>query len=102
MSYTIRFSQLASDDLTEILGWYKEQNIEGLHKQFIEAISKVLKRLENNPQSNAIVHKEVRQALLKKFPYKILYTFDNGIVEVLIIAVIHQKRDPKIWKVRVS
>ena len=101
MSYTIRFSQLASDDLTEILGWYKEQNVEGLHKRFIEAISKVLRRLESNPQSNAIVHKDVRQVLLKKFPYKILYTFDNVLVEVLIIAVIHQKRDPKIWESRV-
>jgi plasmid stabilization system protein ParE len=101
MSYTIRFSQLASEDLTEILGWYKEQNVEGLQKQFIEATSNVLKRLENNPQSNAIVHNNVRQALLKKFPYKILYTFDNAIVEVLVIAVIHQKRDPKIWKNRI-
>jgi plasmid stabilization system protein ParE len=101
MSYTIRFSQLASDDLTEILGWYKEQNVEGLHKQVIEALSKVLRRLENNPQSSVIVYRNVRQALLKKFPYKILYTFDNAIVEVLIIAVIHQKRDPKIWKDRV-
>ena len=101
MSYTIRFSQLASDDLTEILGWYKEQNVEGLHKRFIEALSIVLKRLENNPQANPIVHNNVRQALLKKFPYKILYTFDNALVEVLIIAVIHQKRDPKIWQGRV-
>jgi plasmid stabilization system protein ParE len=87
--------------LTEILGWYKEQNVEGLHKQFIEATSKVLKRLENNPLSNAIIHNNVRQGLLKKFPYKILYTIDNAVVEVLVIAVIHQKRDPKIWKGRV-
>lgn len=100
MTYTIRFSQLASDDLTEVLGWYKEQNAEGLHKRFIEALSQVLKRLENNPESNPIVHKNVRQALLKKFPYKILYTFDNAIVEVLVIAVIHQKRDPKILQGR--
>lgn len=100
MTYKIRFSQLASDDLTEVLGWYKEQNIEGLHKRFIEDLSKVLKRLENNPQSNPIVHNTVRQALLKKFPYKVLYTFDNTVVEVLIIALIHQKRDPKIWQDR--
>ena len=100
MTYTIRFSQLASDDLTEVLGWYKEQNVEGLHKRFIEALSKVLRGLEKNPQSNPIVHNTVRQALLKKFPYKILYTFDNAIVEVLVIAVIHQKRDPKIWQGR--
>ena len=26
---------------------------------------------------------------------------DNAVVEVLIIAVVHQKRDPKIWQGRV-
>jgi plasmid stabilization system protein ParE len=56
MKYTIRFSQLASEDLTEILGWYKEQNVEGLHKQFIEAMSKVLRRLENSPQFNVLTY----------------------------------------------
>jgi plasmid stabilization system protein ParE len=56
MTYTIRFSQLASEDLTEILGWYKEQNVEGLHKQFIEAMSKVLRRLENSPQFNVLTY----------------------------------------------
>ncbi len=100
MIYTIRFSQLASDDLTEVLGWYKEKNVEGLHKRFIETLSKVLRRLENNPEAHPIVHNTVRQALLKKFPYKVLYTFDNTVVEVLIIAVIHQKRDPEIWQER--
>jgi plasmid stabilization system protein ParE len=50
MKYRIIFSQLASQDLTEILGWYKNQDVEGLDKRFIEAMSKVLKRIETNPE----------------------------------------------------
>ena len=101
MIYTIRFSQLASEDLTEVLDWYKKQDVEGLQKRFITAMSQGLRRLEKFPKSNPIVHNDVRQALLKKFPYKILYTVDNAIVEVLIIAIVPQKRDPKIWQGRV-
>jgi plasmid stabilization system protein ParE len=63
MRYTIRFSQRASDDLTDILGWYQSQGVQGLDKRFIEAMSKTLRRLENNPEGNRLVHLQVRQAM---------------------------------------
>ena len=101
MRYMIIFSQLASEDLTEILGWYKTRDVAGLDKRFIEFISKTLKRIEFAPHMYPIVHKNIRCALLKTFPYKILYYEDDSKSEVHIIAVIHQSRDPKIWKKRI-
>lgn len=100
MKFTIRFSQLASDDLTDILGWHQSQGSEGLDKRFIEAISTVLRRLETSPELYPIVRKNVRQALLQKFPYKIVYIIDGLNVEVFIVALTHQKRNPNIWKKR--
>ncbi len=100
MRYVIRFSQLASEDLTEILGWYQNQGVTGLDKRFIEAMSKTLKSLETSPKAHRIVHENVRQAVLKKFPYKIIYTIEENIVEVLIVAVMHQRRDPNTWQSR--
>ena len=100
MRYIIIFSFLASEDLTEVLGWYKSQDIPGLEKRFIEAVSKILKRLESNPELYPFAHSNIRQAFLKVFPYKILYSVDNISNEVTIIAVIHKARDPKIWKNR--
>jgi plasmid stabilization system protein ParE len=101
MRYALIFSNLASDDLTEALGWYKSQNIAGLEKRFIEAMSQILKRLESNPELNPFAHKDIRQAFLKTFPYKILYYVDNQSIEVNIIAVIHKARDSKVWKKRI-
>ena len=101
MKYSIIFSQLASEDLTEILGWYKSREVADLDKQFIAFISKSLKRIEINPELNPIVFKDVRRALLKIFPYKILYYVNEINKEVHVIAVIHISRDPKVWQERV-
>lgn len=100
MKFTIRFSQLASDDLTDILGWYQSQGSDDPKKRFIEAVSTVLKRLETSPELYPILRKNVRQALLPKFPYKIVYIIDGLNVEVFIVALTHQKRSPNIWKKR--
>jgi plasmid stabilization system protein ParE len=82
------------------LGWYKSQNVSGLEKRFIEAMSFILKRLEINPELYPFAHKILRHAFLKTFPYKILYFVDNSKNEVHIIAIVHKARDPKIWKAR--
>jgi plasmid stabilization system protein ParE len=100
MKYTLVFSELASEDLTEILGYYKEQDVSGLNKRFIESISHTLKRIEVNPELYPFAYKSIRRALLKTFPYKILYYIDEVLTEVHIIGVIHQSRDPKIWRNR--
>lgn len=101
MRYSLIFSQLASEDLTDILGWYKSQNVVGLDKRFIEDISKSLKRIETNPEAHSLVYKNIRKILLTSFPYKLLYYEDNLNREVHIIGVIHQSRDPKVWKKRI-
>jgi plasmid stabilization system protein ParE len=99
MRYLIIFSKSASDDLTETLGWYKEQK-DGLEKRFISETSKILKRLEVFPKSFPIVHVKIRKALLNKFPYKILYFIDDSNHEVHVIGVVHQSRHPDFWKNR--
>lgn len=99
MRYVIIFSQLASEDLTETLGWYKEQK-DGLEKQFITEMSKVLKRIEVFPKSFSYQHLRVRKANLNKFPYRILYLIDETNNEVHIIGVVHQSRHPDFWKNR--
>ena len=68
MNYTIQFSPEATDDLTEILGWYKEQPVPDLQKKFITAISTTFKTLEKSPKSYALRFKNVRCAVVKKYP----------------------------------
>lgn len=63
MSYTIQFSPQASDDLTEILGFYKSQPSPDLQKWFIQALSTALKTLQNSPKSHAVRFKNARCGL---------------------------------------
>ncbi len=100
MRYLIIFSQLASDDLTETLGWYKDQS-DGLEKRFITEMSKILKRMEIFPKTFPIDYLQIRKALLKKFPYKILYFIDESKQEIHVIGVVHQSRHPDFWKNRI-
>ena len=100
MKYTIVFSQLASDDLTEILGWYKSQDAQ-LSSRYITEMSTVLRRMEDFPEIFPFEYLHVRKAILRKFPYKVLYFVEHNTAEVHIIAVVHQSRHPDFWKKRI-
>ena len=101
MSYRILFSPEANDDLTDILGWYKESPNQSLHKQFITALSKSLRILETIPEAYPLRYKNARCAVLKKFPFNIYYWIDVSDMSVNIFALLHQSRNPVIWEDRV-
>jgi plasmid stabilization system protein ParE len=98
MTYTIQFSPQASDDLTDILGFYKEQSSPDLQKRFIQALSTTLKTLQNSPKSYSIRFKNARCGVVKTFPYNIYYWVDDPQQTINLFAILHQSRQPKIWK----
>ena len=100
MSYTIHFSPEASDDLTEILGYYKAQSSSDLQKRFITTFSKSLKTLENSPKSYSIRFKNARCCVIKTFPYNLYYWVDDAQLRINIFAILHQSRHAKAWKKR--
>jgi plasmid stabilization system protein ParE len=101
MSYAILFTPEANDDLTEILGWYTTQQTSDAKKQFITEVSKTLKSLGKSPKAFSIRFKNTRCAVLKKHQYNIYYWVDDSDLTVNIFAILHQKRNPEIWKGRI-
>jgi plasmid stabilization system protein ParE len=89
----------AEADLTEGFNWYEERR-SGLGFEFLARVGFVLTRIEVNPLRYAGAYRNVRQALIRKFPYKILYVADDERIE--IIGVVHVKRSPQFWQKRVS
>jgi plasmid stabilization system protein ParE len=59
-----------------------------------------LDRIAENPEIHALIYRNVRQTLVRKFPYLVCYTFEDGKVSVL--AIYHGHRDPDGWKSRVD
>lgn len=100
MKYTIQFSPEASDDLTDILGFYKSQSSPDLQRRFIQALSTTLKTLQVSPKSFSIRFKNARCGVVKTFPYTIYYWVDDVQQNVNLFAILHQSRHPKIWKKR--
>jgi plasmid stabilization system protein ParE len=100
MSYSIIFTPEANDDLTEILGWFTTQTTTEIKKQFIAELSKTLKNLERSPNAYSIRLRNIRCAVLKKYSYNIYYWVDINDTTINILAILHQKRNPQIWKDR--
>lgn len=50
------------------------------------------------PELYPAVHKNVRRALLQRFPYSVFYVIEPE--AVLIVGVVHQARDESTWKKR--
>ncbi|HEY7545402.1 MAG TPA: type II toxin-antitoxin system RelE/ParE family toxin [Blastocatellia bacterium] len=96
--YPILISSDAESDLIEAVDWYRAID-PGLEKEFLRAVDAGLSSIRRNPEQYALIYKNVRRALLRKFPYAIFYfVFDDTVV---VIACFHTRRDPKGWQDRV-
>ncbi|HYW78369.1 MAG TPA: type II toxin-antitoxin system RelE/ParE family toxin [Thermoguttaceae bacterium] len=89
----------AEADLTQAYRWYEAQR-PGLGGEFIECVEIVFERIRKTPEFHAVVYKDVRQALVRRFPYVVCYVFQEGQIDV--VAVFHGHRDPAVWESRVD
>lgn len=94
----IRFLPEAKAEFDASADWYDAQRT-GLGIDFVARVRDALDRIAANPQVYGTVYRSVRKALVKKFPFVILYQEEDG--EVLVISVFHTSRDPSVWKLRV-
>jgi plasmid stabilization system protein ParE len=53
-----------------------------------------LNRIEANPFGYQVVYRNSRRVILDKFPYSVFYLIQNA--SVIVIAVIHHKRNPEL------
>lgn len=99
MSYTLQLTLAAQDDLTEAVSWYDEKS-EALGDRFLEAVHATFLLLEQHPSSYQKRFKNVRQILIKQFPFALHYLLEEPSKTVTVIAVLHTSRNPQIWKDR--
>ena len=97
MTLEIRLRDEATDDLAEASSWY-EQQIPGLGDEFLTSVLAFLETIPDNPSRYPIVHKDVRRALMPRFPFGIFYGVEDKFI--LIYAVMHGSRNPSRWQER--
>jgi plasmid stabilization system protein ParE len=99
MYYQIHYVDEVENDIIQAKEWYKHHS-EILEKRFVSAVKDALHKLEKYPTAFAIRYKHIRIIKTKVFPYNIYFYINNN--DVIIIAVIHSKRDNKLATERIK
>lgn len=97
MTVEVRLRPEAEQDVAEAALWY-DANEPGLGAQFVDQVQVTLNTIAEQPKAFTAVHKTVRRALVKRFPFGVFYQIDED--GVIVIAVLHGSRHPRSWKGR--
>ena len=96
MKYELLLRGRAKADIRRAAKWYERQR-EGLGREFVAEVDTALGRIEANPEDYEVVHREIRQAILRRFPYGVFYRIRAA--KISVFAVVHLKRDDIPWNV---
>ncbi len=77
---------------------YYEGCENGLGYDFALEVYDAIKRIIAYPNAWQVLEENIRRSLVNRFPYGIIYVFEND--EVLILAIMHLHRNPDYWKSR--
>jgi len=78
---------------------YYEECEKSLGYDFAIEVDSAIERAASHPKAWPLIEDEIRRALVRRFPYGVLYSEEAE--ELFIIAVMHLHRDPDYWKHRV-
>ena len=87
----------AERDLVDAYGWY-EARVTGLGSEFLLSIDAALSSIQRTPKMYPFVYKNVRRALIRRFPYGIFYVIEED--RIVVLGILHARRDPKTWQDR--
>ena len=90
MTYEVLVRGKAKADIRRAAKWYEYQR-EGLGKEFVAEVDAAIGRIQANPEQYEVIHREIRHAILRRFPYGIFYRIQT--LKISVFAVLHLKRD---------
>jgi toxin ParE1/3/4 len=67
-------------------------------KRFLSEVQSALTHIQINPQLYPVITRDVRKCITKTFPFNVIFRRAGD--QIVIIAVMHQKRHPDYWKRR--
>ncbi len=83
----------ALDDVSEALDWYRNKSSAGA-EGFADELDAVVAAIEGSPLKYPKVHRDVRRALTRRFPYAVYFITEGD--RVIVLRVLHQARNPRL------
>jgi len=87
----------AEAEIDEAARWYDLQS-PNLGADFLRSVDAALAAVIRSPLQYQRVHRDVRRARLRRFPYGLMYIVADQ--EIIIFACFHGRRDPRRWQDR--
>lgn len=94
MTLPVVFRRRFRVDLAAGFDWYEQQR-SGFGEDFLSAVQSGLKSVELHPEMFVSVHREVRRAIVPRFPFAIFYLVEPR--RVVALRLLHTARDPSLW-----
>ena len=85
------FRQQARREFDQAGDWYEKERA-GLGLEFLAEIQGLIDRITSNPEQFQILHRDVRKAVVRRFPYCV-YFRERG-RNIVVLAVFHGSRNP--------
>jgi toxin ParE1/3/4 len=87
----------AEAEFLEAGRWYAARN-PAIAVAFRNSVERTLDAVEQAPQQFPIALRDIRKALVRRFPYVVYYVILSDVISV--IAIIHGRREPRRWRER--
>lgn len=87
----------AAADIEAAAAWYERRRT-GLGDEFLRSVREALAGIAREPLRFSIARAPVRRARVRRFPYVVYFVPEDE--QTVILAVLHGRRDPHVWKSR--
>lgn len=94
MIYGQIIRRAAESDIRDAYSYYEACRV-GLGQEFLLSVEATLARISRNPEQFRSVHKDIKRVAIHRFPYAIFFIVRND--SVIVLAVMHARRDPAQW-----
>jgi len=96
---TFSFHPEAEKEFFSAIEYYEDQEQDLGRQLSLEVMTAVANALDF-PRAWSIVEDDVRRCLIHRFPFAVLYTVEDE--SILVLAVMHLRREPGYWRSRLD
>ena len=93
-TYEFFIKEGAKEDISNAFFWYENKQ-RGLGERFINVLDDCFSAIGKNPWLFAKKYGEMRQAIIKKFPYVVLYEIEDSLI--IVYSVFNTNQNPERW-----
>ena len=97
MKRAVVIRPVALEEITEAADWYERRRA-GLGAEFLRVLDAAVASVSRVPEEYPKIHGEMRHAVMRRFPYSIIFKASDE--EIVVLACNHWRRDPRTWQER--